>query len=117
MKRKISIFLMLVLVAGLCSLGALVQAEEQKAQLFYVRVVAVKPSEVKNYMAGVKEIVALETEHKFPYPIYAAITDDFLFYHPIPLKDGSIDNFWKAFGEFTAKIGPDQVQKIQKLFG
>ena len=115
MRGKISIFLMVVLVASLCSLAALAQAEEQKAQLFYVRVVAVKPSEVRNYMAGLKEMVALETEHKFPYPIYASITDDLFFYHAIPLKDGSIDNFWKAWGEFTAKMGPEQGQKIQKL--
>lgn len=115
MRGKISIFLMVVLVASLCSLAALAQAEEQKAQPFYVRVVAVKPSEVKNYMAGVKEMVALETEHKFPYPIYTSHTDDFHFYHAIPLKDGSIDNFWKTWGEFMAKIGPEQGQKIQKL--
>lgn len=115
MRGKISIFLMAVLVASLCSLAALAQAEEQKAQPFYVRVVAVKPAEVKNYMSGIKEMVALETEHKFPYPIYASYTDDFHFYHAIPLKDGSIDNFWKAWGEFTAKIGPEQGQKIQKL--
>jgi len=116
MRGKISIFLLAGLVVSLCALTTLVQAEEQKAQLYFVREAAVKPSRIMEYAAIVKELVALETKHEFPYPIYAYGTDDFIFYHSIPLENSAdLDNLGKAMDELMSKIGAEQGQKIQKL--
>ena len=115
MRSKISVFLVVSLVVSICALTILAQEKEQQAKAFYVREVAVRPSGLMNFIAGVKELVAQETEHKFPFPIYAYGTEDFMFYFLAPLGEGTIEDFWKAWGEFQVKIGQEQGQKIQKL--
>ena len=117
MKGKILISLMVGLVVTLWAVTALAQAEERKAQLFFVEDVVVKPSMAAEYEAVMKEVVTLCTKHKFPYPFYAYSTDDFHYYFVYPVENfADIDNLYKAFGELGKKMGAEQWQGLMKRF-
>ena len=115
MRGKVLISLMVGLVVTLWAVTTLPQAEEQKAQLFLIEQVVVKPSKVAEYEAHVKEALDLCYKYKFPYPFHSASTDDFIYYFLFPVENfADIDNLYKAFGELEKKIGAEQLQAMIK---
>ena len=117
MRGKVSIPLMVGLVAVLWAVTALAQAEEPKAQLYFVEDVVMKPSMVAEYEALMKEVVPLCTQHEFPYPFYAYSTDDFHYYFVYPVENyADIDNLNKAWDELGKKMGVKQWQAMMDRF-
>jgi len=116
MKRKILIFLMVTILFGLCALTNLAQAQEQKAQLYLVADVIVKPSEVSQFVKAVKEEVAFYSKYKYTYSwnVYSSVDNHY--YFVMPVNDFSdIDNFYKAGGEVADKAA-EEYQAMGNLF-
>ncbi|MFB0519560.1 MAG: hypothetical protein ACETWC_09805 [Acidobacteriota bacterium] len=117
MRGKVSILLIVGLVAVLWAVTALAQAEEPKAQLYFVEDVVAKPSMVAEYEAIIKEVVPLCTQHEFPYPFYTYSTDDFHYYFVYPVENyADIDNLHKAWDELGKKIGVKKWQAMMDRF-
>jgi len=117
MRSKISIFLMAGLVVSLCALTALAQAEEQKAQAYYVLEVVIKPSMVAEYEAAVKELVSLNSQYKATYPWSGFSADDFHYYFSIPVENlADIDKMFKEDSELEKKMGEEKSREIGKRF-
>jgi len=115
MKRKISIFLMVGFVVILCALTTLAQTEEQKDQLLFVNEFTVKPSMVKEFEACLKEIVALSTQHKYPYSQMAYSINDFHYILVYPLENYADITSWdKATNALREKMGEEQWQALWK---
>jgi hypothetical protein len=74
------IVIFLALVFFLCASSALAQVGEQKAQLWFVEDVVVKPSMVEKYEAHTKEALILWQKYGTPSAFYAFNTDDFHYY-------------------------------------
>lgn len=118
MKCKISIFLMVGLVVSLCSLTTLAQAEEQKAQYYFVEDVAVKTSMFSEYEKAVKEVLALFEEYNFPYPCFTYSTNDYHYYFVYPVEGLSdIDKLFKNWYEIVGKFGEEKWLVISKRMG
>nr|NIN93085.1 hypothetical protein [bacterium] len=116
MKGKVSVFLMVSLVVSLCALTILAQAEEKKAQLFWVNEVVVYPSMVQEFEEAVKAQVAFFTKHKCPFPYYTYSTYDYHYIVMIAIKNyAEIDDIHKAFSEIS-KLAPDEYQKMEEMF-
>ncbi len=116
MRRKYFVCLGLGLLICLSALTNLAQAQEQEAQLFFVREITVKPSKIFDYMAGTKELMAQIKEHKFPYPINVFRCDDFSFLFSAPLENtADLQVLGNTMNELMAMIAPEAGQKIQKL--
>lgn len=114
MRRKILVCLGLGIFVFLSALTIVVQAQEQEAQLFFVREITVKPSRVMDYYEGTKELMAQIKEHKFPYPINVFRCDDFSFLFSAPLENiADLQILGDTMDELMAKIAPEQSQKIQ----
>lgn len=117
MGGKVSVFLMVGLMVSLCTLTILAQAEEQKAQLFFVEEVVVKPSMLSVYEAAIKEMVAYSSNHKYQYPWYAYSTNDFHYYYVFPMENLSeIENIFKAWGEISKIVPEEQLQTMMKNY-
>ena len=117
MRGKVSILLMVGLVVTLWAVTALAQAEEPKAQLYFVEDVVMKPSMVAEYEAIIKEVVPLCAQHEFPYPFYAYSTNDFHYYFVYPVENyADIDNLNKAWNELGKKVGVKQWQAMMERF-
>ncbi|UCC40096.1 MAG: hypothetical protein JSV96_01150 [Candidatus Aminicenantes bacterium] len=115
MKGKISSFLVVGFVVGLLLLPNLSQAEEQKAQLFFVEEVVVKPSMVAEYEAYVRNVLDLVNKHGFPYPWTVFSTKDLHYFFVLPVDSyAAIDSFFKALEKLYAKIGKENAQALQK---
>ena len=116
MRRKFFVYLGLGLLICLSALIILAQAQEQEAQLFFVREITVKPSKIFDYMAGTKELMAQIKEHKFPYPINVFRCDDFTVLFSAPLENvADLEVLRNTLDELMAMIAPEASQKIQKL--
>ena len=115
MRGKVSIFLMVGFVVSLCATTTLAQAEQQKAQLFFVEEVVVKPSIVEKYEIHTKEALALWEKYGLPLPFYAFTTDDFHYYFVWPIENyASLDILFRAIGEWVAKMGDENWQALVK---
>lgn len=115
MRCKVSLFLMLGLVVSLCSLTTLVQAEEKKAQLYFVEEIVIKPSMVDKYEAHTKEALELCEKYGIPFPFYAFTTDDFHYYFVWPIESyASLDSLFKSIGEWVVKMGDENWQALVK---
>jgi len=115
MKGKISSFLVVGFVVGLLLLPNLSQAEEQKAQLFFIEEVVVKPSMVAEYEAHVRNVLDLVKKHGFPYPWTAFSTEDLHYFFVLPVDNyATMDSFFKALEEWYIKIGKENSQALQK---
>jgi len=115
MKGKVSIFLMVSLVVSLCALTTLAQSEEQKAQLYFVEEVVVKPSMIDKYEELTKEALDLWTKYGSPFLFYAFVTDDFHYYFVWPIENyASLDSLFKAIGDWVVKMGDENWQALMK---
>ena len=116
MRRKFFICLGLGIFLCLSALTIAAQAQEQEAQLYFVREVRAKKSKAMDYFEGTKELMAQMKEHKFPYPISVYRCNDFTFVFSVPLENlADLENLGNTMDEFMANIAPEQGQKIQKL--
>ncbi len=114
MRGKGSIILVIGFVVGLLLLPNMTQAEEEKAQLFFVEEVIVKPSMVAEYEAHVKNVLRILNTHSFPYPWTAFSTDDFHYFFVWQIDDyATIDSWFKALKEWQSKIGEEDAQALQ----
>ena len=114
MRRKIFVFLGLGIF--LCLSVLTIAAQEQEAQLFFVRLVKVKPSKVTGYFEGTKELVAQFKEHKYPFPISVFRCNDFTVLFSVPLENtADLQVLKDTMNELMAKIAPEPAQKIQTL--
>ena len=115
MRSKIYVFLMLGLVVSLCALTTLAQADEQKAQLFFIEEAVVKPSMVDKYEAHAKEAIGLCVKYGLPFPFYAFTTDDLHYYFVWPIENyASLDSLFKALGGWVEKMGDENWQALVK---
>jgi hypothetical protein len=116
MRRKIFVCLGLGFFLCLSALAIVAQAQEQEAQLYFVRQIRVNPSKVMDYFEGTKELMALIKEHKYPYPINVFRCNDFTVLFSVPLENtADLQVLGDTMNELMAKIAPEQRQKIQKL--
>ena len=107
--------LFLAQVICLCVSSTQAQVEEQKAQLWFVEEVVVKPSMVEKYEAHTKEALGLCEKYEIPFPFYVFTTDDFHYYFLWPIENyESLDSLFKAIGEWVAKIGDENWQALVK---
>ena len=114
MRRKIFICLGLGFFICFSALTIVTQAQEQKTQLLFVRMITVKPSRIMDYNEGTKELMAQIKEHKFPYPINVFRCDDFSFLFSAPLKNtADLQVLGDTMNELMAMIAPEAGQKIQ----
>jgi hypothetical protein len=115
MKTKVSIVLVSFVVC-LCGFTTLAQAQEQKAQLYVIWDVVVKPSTVGDYEAATKEEVALYAKYKFPYTWTVSRTFDNHYYFLIPVENfAGIDDIFTAFDKVEEMAG-EEYKKLQDLF-
>ena len=116
MQRKILICVGLGFLLCLSALTLGLQAQEQEAQLYFVRSVKVKPAKVNDYYEGAKELMAQLKEHRYPYSINVFNCNDFSVVFTVPLKDlADLKTLDDSMNELMAKIEPETGQKIQKL--
>jgi len=117
MRGKGLIFLMAGFMVAFEALTGIAQVEKEKAQLYYVEDVLVKPSMVGEFEAAVREYVAQCARYKFPYPSYVYNADDFHYYLAYPVENyAAIDSLHKAWGELDTKMGAEQVQALNNRF-
>ncbi len=115
MKAKVLISLTTILIVSLCVIPTLPQAKEPKSQLFLVEEVVVKPAKVAEWEAHIKEAIELFAKYEFPYQLYAYSYDDFHYRFGRPIDNfADIDNFYKAFGEWSKKMGSEQWESLMK---
>lgn len=114
MKGKF-IVIFLVQVFCLCASSALAQVGEQKAQLWFVEDVVVKPSMVEKYEAHTKEALILWKKYGTPSAFYVFNTDDFHYYFVWPIENyASLNSLFKAIGEWVVKMGDENWQALVK---
>ncbi len=114
MRGKSSVFL-LGLVFCLSALSSFAHTEEQKAQLWFVEEVVVKPSMVEKYEAHTKEALILWKKYGTPSAFYAFNTDDFHYYFLWSIENyASLDSLFKAIGEWVVKMGDENWQALVK---
>jgi hypothetical protein len=115
MKGKALISLTTILIVSLWIAPALPQAEEPKPQLILVEEVLVKPAKVAEWEAHVKQAIELFTKYEFPYKLYAFSYDDFHYRFSRPIDNfADIDNFYKAYEEWSKKMEPEQWESLVK---
>lgn len=117
MRSKVSVFLMAGLVVSLCSITILAQAEEgeQKTQLIWLREIAVKPPLVGEYVAAMKDYVALCKEHNYPYAFSAWEDGNFNYFYVYTVDNYQAPiNIYEASSEMLKKWGEEQAQKFEK---
>lgn len=114
MRRKIFVYLGLSIF--LCLSALTIVAQEQEAQLYFIRQIRVKPSKVMDYFEGTKELMTQIKEHNFPYPINVFRCNDFTVVFSVPLENtADMQVLGDTMDELMAKIAPEQGQKIQTL--
>jgi len=115
MSGKASIIPIVSLVVSQCVLTITAQAMEQKAQLWFVEEIVIKPSMVEKYETHTKEALALCEKYGLPFPFYVFTTDDFHYYFVWPIENyASLDSLFKAIGEWVAKMGDENWQALVK---
>ena len=114
MKGKFLVVL-LGLVFCLCTLSALAQAEEQKAQLIFMDEYVVKPSLISEFEAASKDTLAEWSKHKYPYSFEGYFSEDMRFIFITPIKNfADIDNYYKALEELKKRMGTKRWKALWK---
>jgi hypothetical protein len=118
MKRKISIFLIVGFVVGLCALPALTQAQEQKPQLVAIWDVVVYPAHFTEYEAAMKDYVDLLVKHNPPFTWDAYRTNDFHYYFVVPVENlAALDKVFNWFGDVEKKAEKEYAAIEKKMVG
>jgi len=113
-KNKAAVFLAVGLFSVFFVLSGLTGAQEQKAQLYSITEVVVKPAMAAKFEAGIKK----ENELGYPFPSEAYSTDDFYYYFLTPIENyAGIDAMNKAEGEWSAKIGQEYQAMMKSVEG
>jgi hypothetical protein len=113
MKIRIFVALLALLVVASCCLPAVAEAQEHKAQLYYVYDYVVKPAMVAEFEAGVKQEIELGS----PIPWAAYSTTDQHYYFLTPIQDyAGIDSMDKADNDWSATIGKEKVEALMKSY-
>jgi hypothetical protein len=113
MRIRIFVAVLALLVVTSCCLPAVAEAQEHKAQLYYVYDFVVKPAMVSQFEAGVKQEIELGS----PIPWGAFSTDDFHYYFLTPIHDyAGIDSMEKADNDWSAKIGKEKLDALMKSY-
>lgn len=106
MKGKVSIFVLMGFMVGLCALTTWAQTEDSEPQLWFMGHSVIKPSMINELEAHLKEMVAYSKKYNLQYPWYTLITDNYHIYYAIPVKDkNDIDEMSKTWGELAEKVG------------
>ena len=114
MKNKAAVLLALGLFSVLFMLSGMTGAQEQKAQLYSITEVVVKPAMAAKCEAGIKK----ENELGYPFPSEAYSTDDFYYYFLTPIENyAGIDAMNKAEVEWSAKIGQEYQALMKSVEG
>ena len=114
MKNKAAVFLAVGLFSVLFVLFGLTGAQEQKAQLYSVSEMVVKPAMAAKFEAAVKR----EIELGYPLLFETYSTDDFYYYFLVPIENyAGIDAMNKAEGEWAAKIGQEYQDLMKSVEG
>ncbi len=114
MKNKTVVFLAVGLFSVFFVLAGMTGAQEQKAQLYSITEVVVKPAMAAKFEAGIKK----ENELGYPFPSEAYSTDDFFYYFLTPIENyAGIDAMNKAEGEWAAKIGQEYQAMMKSVEG
>jgi hypothetical protein len=113
MKTKTFVVLLALILGASYFLPAVAQAQQQKAQLFYVYDFAVKPAMVAQFDAGVKREIELGS----PIPWNTFSTDDFHYYFVTPIQNyAGIDSMEQADNEWAGKIGKEKLDALMKSY-
>ena len=116
MRHKIFVCLGLGVFFCLSALTIAAQAQEQDAQLYFVRQIRVKPEKVIDYFEGTKQLMDQIKQHNFPYPINVFRSNDFTVSFIVPLENlADLQVLGDTMNELMAKIVPEAGQKIRKL--
>ena len=116
MQRKFFVCLGLGVFLCLSALITVAQAQEQDAQLYFVRLVRIKPAKAMDYFEGTGQLMAQTKEHNFPYSINVFRCNDFTVLFSVPLENiADLQVLGDAMNELMAKIAPEKGQKIQEL--
>jgi hypothetical protein len=114
MKNKTAVLLAVGLFSVFFVLSGLIGAQEQKAQLYSVSEMVVKPAMAAKFEAAVKR----EIELGYPLPFETYSTDDFYYYFLEPIENyAGIDAIGKAEGEWAAKIGQEYQALMKSVEG
>lgn len=117
MRGKMKIFFLGSILLCLFSLTAITQAEEQKAKLYFLEEMVVKPCMISEHEAAIKEMVNYSAEHNYSYPWYAMSDDAFHYHYIIPLKSmADIDDVFKTWDELAGKVGDEKWQPMMKKY-
>lgn len=118
MKKRLTIIQLVILlcfVVSPCASITPAQTEEQKAHLYFVEEVVVKPSMVDKYEENTKEALNLWIRYGSPFPFYAFVTDDFHYYIVWPIENyASLDSLFKTIGEWVVKMGDENWQALRE---
>jgi hypothetical protein len=118
MRSKVSIILMVCLLAVLFASTTLAQAEdeEQKSQLIWMREIAVKPALASEYVEAMKDYISLCKEQNYPFPFSAWGDGNFNYFYVYPVDDyqGPM-TIYDASGEMLKKWGEEKVQNYEKV--
>jgi hypothetical protein len=113
-KNKAAVFLVVCLFTVLFVFSGLTGAQEQKAQLYSISEMVVKPAMAAKFEAAVKR----EIELGYPMPFETYSTDDFYYYFLVPIENyAGIDAMNKAEGEWAAKIGQEYQALMKSVEG
>jgi hypothetical protein len=113
-KNKAAVFLVVGLFSVFFVLSGLTGAQEQKAQLYSISEMVVKPAMAAKFEAAVKR----EIELGYPMPFETYCTDDFYYYFLVPIENyAGIDAMNKSEGEWAAKIGQEYQSLMKSVEG
>jgi hypothetical protein len=116
MKRRIYIVLAACLVAILLSPASLVQAQDNKSQLYVIWDAVVQPSKAASFAAAARAEVVLYAKYKFPLAWDTYSTFDNHFYFLFAVEDfAGIDRLFDAFNKLEEAAG-DEYQELLDMF-
>jgi hypothetical protein len=113
MRSKISVLLLVGVLVCLVALPTLIQAQEQKSQLYLLWEVKVKSKMAKEHGDIIKEMVAKDTKYNLGYE-YRTYYDNHLHtYFSLPLDNyGDLDSYLAAWNKVGEKWGMDKTKDL-----
>jgi len=106
------VFVVLILIcgfpAGLCSQNA-------NPELSLIGDFLVDTSQVAEFEAGIKDLLAQMEKHGFPFSLGTSTTDDGHYYMVYPMKSyADVDSWHKAWEELGKKAGPENLRALDR---
>lgn len=115
MKSKTLVSLVVVLLVIFNPLMSLAQVTEQKAQLYVIYDLVVKPTKINDFKVILNEMIAKDTKHKLGYPYYSYRTGNFHHYFSLPVANyGDYDSYLKAWNAVSTRMGVEQHKALYK---